>query len=148
MQRWIIKLSGRFSTKRVKGRILFPIPFPVASPEMEKREEREVPGIHEGRKALWEEGILLAKNGMPSISNKMADSRNALLSGRPYTDPNARADHTQTQKHRADGGTERGSSQLTSWEPEADETSFPECPSQVPRQEFLSRGMSSVLLQW
>lgn len=88
--------SQEGSVQRVKGRILFPIPFPVASPEMEKREEREVPGIHEGRKALWEEGILLAKNGMPSIPNKMADSRNALLSGRPYTDPNALWDIGQT----------------------------------------------------
>lgn len=48
--------SQEGSVQRVKGRILFPIPFPVASPEMEKREEREVPGIHEAERHYGKKG--------------------------------------------------------------------------------------------
>lgn len=59
----------------------------MTSPEVEKREEREMPGTSEGRKTLLKEGILLAKV-IPCLCSEMAD-RNTLLRKRLHTNPTA-----------------------------------------------------------
>lgn len=38
------------STKRVKGKRLVVVAFPVAAPEIDKKEEREMPGTSAGRR--------------------------------------------------------------------------------------------------
>lgn len=72
---------------------------------------------------------------MPCLHTEMAD-RNSLLRRRPYTNPNA-------PRAQGRGWLQQWRPQVTLQEPMADEI-FPDCPSQILRQEFQSRCMSSI----